>query len=156
MVPNAEITQGLNKILGETETERFVQFCKDIDTGAIEQSSVHDFEGNFADKQKRTEVHQFFKKCLKKWETDTLSVDEHTRSIRVFFSKAVGKKKRQKMNITEWGGNSGPKLPEYLSVALQKTNVETMQAVHYISKRTKKMTRQFGICGNKDKRGITT
>lgn len=141
MVPNAEITEGLKKILGEKETERFVQFCKDIDTGAIEQSSIHDFEGNFADKARRTEVHQFFKRCLKKYETDTLSVEDGVRNIRVFFSKAVSKKKRQKNNITEWGGNSGPKLPEYLSVALQKTNVETMQAVHYISKRTKKMTR---------------
>ena len=50
MVPNAEIIEGLKKILGGQEAERFVQFCKDIDTGAIEQSSIHDFEGNFADK----------------------------------------------------------------------------------------------------------
>tara|TARA_B110001450_G_C17181168_1_gene303482 strand:- start:143 stop:349 length:207 start_codon:yes stop_codon:yes gene_type:complete len=68
-------------------------------------------------------------------------VSDTHRSIRVFLSSAISKKKRQKNNITEWGGNTGPKLPEYLSVALQKTNVETMQAVHYISKRTKKMTR---------------
>jgi|TARA_B110000285_G_C15061572_1_gene582677 hypothetical protein len=57
MIPNAEITEGLKKILGEVEAERFVQFCKDIESGAIEQSSIHDFEGNFADKQRRTEVH---------------------------------------------------------------------------------------------------
>lgn len=31
-----------------------------------------------------------------------------------------------------------------------------MQAVHYISKRVKKLPRYFAICGNKDKRGITT
>ena len=94
MVPNAEITEGLKKILGDKETERFVQFCKDLDTGAIEQSSIHDFEGNFADKARRTEVHQFFKRCLKKYETDTLSVGDDIRTIRVFFSKAVSKKKR--------------------------------------------------------------
>jgi hypothetical protein len=57
MVPNAEIIVGLKKILGDEETERFVQFTKDIDGGAVEQSSIHDFEGNFADKAKRTEVH---------------------------------------------------------------------------------------------------
>mmetsp|Transcript_17628 Transcript_17628/g.29777 ORF Transcript_17628/g.29777 Transcript_17628/m.29777 type:complete len:168 (+) Transcript_17628:644-1147(+) len=41
-------------------------------------------------------------------------------------------------------------------MALMKTNFETMQAVHYISKRTKKKISHFGIAGNKDKRGITT
>ena len=30
MVPNAEITLGLKKILGDEEAERFVQFTKDI------------------------------------------------------------------------------------------------------------------------------
>lgn len=39
---------------------------------------------------------------------------------------------------------------------MQKTNFETMQAIHYISKRVRKMPKYFGICGNKDKRGITT
>lgn len=31
-----------------------------------------------------------------------------------------------------------------------------MQAVHYIAKRIKKYGKHFQICGNKDKRGITT
>lgn len=31
-----------------------------------------------------------------------------------------------------------------------------MQAIHYISKRIKKQIKHFAICGNKDKRGITT
>ena len=47
-------------------------------------------------------------------------------------------------------------MPDYLAVALQKTNIESIQAIHYISKRTKKKMPQFGIAGNKDKRGITT
>ena len=47
-------------------------------------------------------------------------------------------------------------MPEYIQFALQKTNYDTMQAVHYISKRVKKLPRYFAICGNKDKRGITT
>ena len=47
-------------------------------------------------------------------------------------------------------------MPEYLEIAMQQTNFETMQAIHYISKRVKKMPKYFGICGNKDKRGITT
>ena len=47
-------------------------------------------------------------------------------------------------------------MPEFLSVSVMKTNVETMQAVHHISKKCKKYAKQFGIAGNKDKRGITT
>lgn len=47
-------------------------------------------------------------------------------------------------------------MPEYLAFALQKSNIETVQAIHYISKRIKKKMPQLGICGNKDKRGITT
>jgi len=41
-------------------------------------------------------------------------------------------------------------------MALQKTNVESVQTIHYLSKRIKKMAKHFNICGNKDKRGITT
>ena len=41
-------------------------------------------------------------------------------------------------------------------MAIQKTNIESMQAVHYISKRIKKQVKHFAICGNKDKRGTTT
>jgi len=47
-------------------------------------------------------------------------------------------------------------MPEYLSMALQKTNFESMQAIHYISKRIKKQVKHFALCGNKDKRGVTT
>ena len=46
--------------------------------------------------------------------------------------------------------------PNYLSVVVQKTNVESGVAIHYIAKRVKKMPKQFQIAGNKDKRGITS
>ena len=47
-------------------------------------------------------------------------------------------------------------MPNYLSVVIFKTNVETMQAIHYIGKRNKKLPKCFAIAGNKDKRGITS
>jgi tRNA(Glu) U13 pseudouridine synthase TruD len=46
--------------------------------------------------------------------------------------------------------------PQFLRIALFKSNMETMQAIHYIAKRLRKVPRQFGIAGNKDKRGVTT
>jgi len=51
---------------------------------------------------------------------------------------------------------SGIKMPDFLQFVVQKTNYESMQAVHYISKRINKKPKYFAICGNKDKRGITT
>lgn len=50
----------------------------------------------------------------------------------------------------------GVKMPEVLQFVVQKTNYESMQAVHYISKRVNKRPKYFAISGNKDKRGITT
>ena len=44
----------------------------------------------------------------------------------------------------------------YLQMALMKSNMDTMQAIHYIAKKLKKFSKFFQICGNKDKRGITT
>ena len=84
-------------------------------------------------------MHKFFKSSLKKWESDTLIVGER-KSIRVFFASGMSKNKKQKNNINRWGGcnNNGPKLPDYISAAMKKTNIESMQAIHYISKRTKK------------------
>ena len=96
---------------------------------------------------------------MKKYESDTLQVEEK-RLIRAFLSDGMSKNKRQKQGISShsWGDRAlkSVALPEVLSIALQKTNFESMQAVHYISKRVKKHVKYFGICGNKDKRGITT
>lgn len=41
-------------------------------------------------------------------------------------------------------------------MVIYKENVESMHACHYIAKRIRKMPKQINICGNKDKRGITT
>jgi tRNA(Glu) U13 pseudouridine synthase TruD len=35
-----------------------------------------------------------------------------------------------------------PNQPDYLRVALQKTNIESMQAIHYIAKRLRKLPKQ--------------
>jgi hypothetical protein len=54
---------------------------------------LHEFEGDFSDKEKRSSVHAFFKKCLKKYESDTLSQGE-SRKIRVFLKSGFSGKKR--------------------------------------------------------------
>ena len=157
MVPSEEIGEKLKALLGDADAAAFVEFTKDIEAGTIENSTILCFDGDFSEKQKRTEVHQFFKQWMKKYETDTLSLGE-TRRIRVFLQSALGKNKRAKNSISTWGhrGMGDVQVPEYLSMAMQKTNFESMQAIHYISKRVKKQVKHFALCGNKDKRGTTT
>jgi hypothetical protein len=62
--------------------------------------------------------------------------------VRVYLHEGMSKNKRQKIGITSYGWGdrslSGIKMPEILEFALQKTNFESMQAVHYIAKRVKK------------------
>ena len=43
----------------------------------------------------------------------------------------------------------------HLKFVMMKENIESMQALHNISKLVKKQPKFFGIAGNKDKRGIT-
>jgi tRNA pseudouridine13 synthase len=61
---------------------------------------------------------------------------------------------RKKLHL----GDRTPKLnvPQYLSVVIYKENVESMTAVNYVARRIRKVPKQMGIAGNKDKRGITT
>lgn len=96
-----------------------------MEAKTIEESSIFSFDTDFSDKQRRTDVHNFFKKYLTKYESDTLSLEDGRRLIRIFFKSGVSKKKRQKQGITtKWGSiefqdyGSKIKLPEYLSFAL--------------------------------------
>ena len=124
--------KSLTELVGEADAVKFLAFTKGVEEKSIEESTILDFSADFSDKVKRTEIHQFFKKYLKKWESDTLSIgDFGKRSIRVFFKKGMSKNKRQKNGMqTHWGSmnqlSGSYKMPEYLSVALQKTNTESI------------------------------
>lgn len=157
MVPTKEIAAKLKGVLEAADAKSFLKFTEEIENETTEKSTILQLQGDFGSKEKRSQVHQFFKKHLKKYETDTLSIGDQ-RSMRVYLKEGVSKNKRQKNGITNWGdrGMSGIKMPDFLQFVVQKTNYESMQAVHYISKRTNKRPKYFAICGNKDKRGITT
>jgi len=93
MVPNEEAVEKLKGIVGDEAAEAFVRFAEDIEAGKIENSTILTLDGDFSDKQKRTDVHHFFKQSMKKYESDTLSLGE-MRKIRVFFKEGVSKNKR--------------------------------------------------------------
>lgn len=92
---------------------------------------------------------------MKLYDTDTV-VDGDKRLIRIFLSSSMSNRTKKRMNLGERKPKADKSLPEYLSVVLFKTNVESMQAISYIAKRLRKVPKQFQIAGNKDKRGITT
>lgn len=56
---------------------------------------------------------------------------------------ALSQNKRRKLNIVERKPEGAEDWPQYLKVVLQKTNVDTMQAVHYVAKKLKKLGKYF-------------
>jgi len=71
----------------------------------------------------------------------------------------MSNKNRKRQNLTDKkrvDKKDRKNMPEYVKVVLRKENMESMQAIHYIAKRLKKMPKAFSFAGNKDKRGITT
>lgn len=157
-MPDKDIEDKLKEVVTSSDHKKFMEFARDIQDEKIEKCTILQLDGDFQDKEARTKLHQFIKKYLKKYEADTLSIGDK-RSMRVYLKDSMGKNKRQKNGISTFGDRDqfgSIKLPEVLSFAVQKINYESMQAVHYISKRVNKRPKYFGMSGNKDKRGITT
>ena len=117
----------LKEILGDEDSASFLKFTKDLEAGTVENSTILEFVGDFSDKVKRTAVHQFFKSSLKKYESDTLSQGE-SRKIRCFLKSGISKNKRQKVGVTNWTDKKvqGLEMPEYISMAVLKTNFESL------------------------------
>jgi tRNA(Glu) U13 pseudouridine synthase TruD len=72
------------------------------------------------------------------------------KKIMIMLSAAISNNKRKKLNMQ----TDKEEFP-HLKVVMMKEQVESMQAVHNVSKLIFKAAKFFGIAGNKDKRGIT-
>ena len=144
----------LKKLMPEKEFKRFYEYLDGINDGSIEKTSLFTFDESIDDKNLRSAIHMLFK-TTPLFETDTL-MEGDSRRIRVFLKDSLSQNKRRKLNIINRKTQEEKEMPQYLQVVIQKTNVDTMQAVHYIAKRIKKYGKHFQIAGNKDKRGITT
>lgn len=68
----------------------------------------------------------------------------------IFLVKEMSNNKRKKLTI-----HKRVQGDPNLKFVLFKENIESMQAIHNLSKLVKKQPKYFGIAGNKDKRGIT-
>ncbi|CDW87747.1 trna pseudouridine synthase [Stylonychia lemnae] len=152
-----EKLEKLKILIPESDYIRFIDYLQRIREGSYERTEIFVFENSIEDKAKRSAVHQFFKNEATVFETDTDMSQKDVRLIRVFLKNAFSANKRRKMNIIDRKPQgSVEEWPQYLKVVVQKTNVDTMQAVHYIAKKLKKFGKSFQVAGNKDKRGITT
>ena len=99
------------------------------------------FDEEFTVKDRRAKVHSFFKESVKLYETDTI-VKGESRRIQLFLKSSLSNTARKKMKMNDRKPKDMSQ-PQYLRIALHKTNVDTMQAVHYVAKRIRKMPRQF-------------
>ena len=144
----------LAKLISDKDFQRFQEYLQNINEGAIEKSTLFTFNESIEDKNIRSQVHLLFK-STESFETDTL-MEGDSRRIRVFLKHSLSANKRKKMNIINRKPQEERDQPQYLQIVIQKMNVDTMQAVHYIAKQIKKYGKHFQIAGNKDKRGVTT
>jgi tRNA pseudouridine13 synthase len=149
-----EKRQQLEKLMPPNEYKRFLEYINEVNEGSKEKSELFTFDESIEDKNIRSAIHQTFK-ATEIFETDTM-MEEGARRIRVFLKNSLSANKRKKLNIINRKAPEEREMPQYLQVVIQKTNVDTMQAIHYIAKKIKKYGKHFQIAGNKDKRGITT
>ena len=149
-----EKRQQLEKLIPPSDFKRFQEDMNDINEGSKEKTELFIFDESIEDKGIRSAIHMTFK-STEIFETDTM-MEEGARRIRVFLKNSLSANKRKKLNIINRKPQEEREMPQYLQVVIQKTNIDTMQAIHYIAKKIKKYGKHFQIAGNKDKRGITT
>ncbi len=123
------------------EYKRFMEYVNEINEGAKEKSEVFTFDESIEDKGIRSAIHQTFK-STEVFETDTL-MEDGARRIRVFLKHSLSANKRKKLNIINRKPQEERDMPQYLQIVIQKMNVDTMQAIHYIAKKVKKYGKHF-------------
>lgn len=100
------------------------------------------------DKDQRKEVHQLVRDHLVGFDSTTVnggSDDPEGKKIKVYF---VGLRKA--------GRKFQDKSKRFLHFTMQKSNMETSQAIGLLASTFRKRQNDFSVAGTKDKRGITT
>lgn len=150
----------LAAILTAEDLQAFQSFVADLQQGAKELDTPLVLGQSFEDKEQRASFHQLFKDQMPQYITDTIVQDDNrnaggqARKMQIYLRDGLSNKQRKKLHLTD--RTSKAHVPQYLSVAIYKENVESMHAVHYLARRIRKVPKQVSIAGNKDKRGITT
>ena len=131
----------LKELLSEEDYNSFRDYIEGLKNGSVAKDTWLVFKEEFTVKERRANVHSFFKEHVKLYETDTI-VKGESRKIQLFLRSSLSNTARKRMKMND----RKPKdlsQPQYLKIAVHKTNVDTMHAVHYIAKRIRKMPKQF-------------
>ncbi|KAF0455062.1 tRNA pseudouridine synthase D [Gigaspora margarita] len=101
------------------------------------------------DKDKRTIIHQFFKKHF----GDKLNTETKEGAIRISMhtSKTRNDRRNKKHELDQWEAMGG----SFCRFVLYKENRDTMEAINLLCKRMKVHSRVFSYAGTKDRRAIT-
>ena len=131
----------MKELLSEGDYTKFHEYIEGLKSGSVSKDTWLVFDEEFTVKDRRAKVHSFFKESVKLYETDTI-VKGESRRIQLFLKSSLSNTARKKMKMNDRKPKDMSQ-PQYLRIALHKTNVDTMQAVHYVAKRIRKMPRQF-------------
>ena len=71
-MPPTALIEELEAIVGKEDTDAFVEYATGVESGKLAKDAMLDFKSDFSDKQKRTNIHKFFKANLLRYESDTL------------------------------------------------------------------------------------
>ena len=129
----------LEQLLSAEDYTKFKVYVDGLKAGTTSKDTWLVFEEEFTEKERRAKVHSFFKESVKLYETDTI-VKGDSRKIQLFLKSSLSNNARRKMKMTERKPRDQT-LPQFLKVALHKTNIDTMQAIHYVAKRIRKLPR---------------
>jgi len=114
------------------------------------------------DKNKRRAIHQLFRKCVfvPPLKTKALDLNKEGNQDIIVVSKqggrVDGKNSRKTAMRKEDGPWPGGKEKKYIKFVLEKTNIDTMNAISKISKTLHLSPKILSVAGIKDKRGITS
>jgi tRNA pseudouridine13 synthase len=148
---SSEAENALHKIMQSDDVSRFKEFIQSLNAGNAED--IYEVS-SIPDKPSRTEFHMLIKHNFPGL-TSCTATDNSQVTIKVYSSEGISSnRKKRKLNL-----DARPqfKLPaKFIEFVMWKYNIESMSAVKLLAKAIGAKDKQFGMAGNKDKRGITT
>jgi len=141
--PEAEAA--LRKVLSPDDFVKLLKFLEEVNLSNYGKGLKVEMDSPEG-KEARKQFHEAVRSLGSKLDSDTFDVSGR-KMIRIYVVDSKNKKRRFDRR----------EFPEkYLEFTLHKTNFDSMGAIGLLSKFLNMKPNNFGIAGNKDKRGITT
>ncbi|KAL6936371.1 hypothetical protein ACO0OL_002571 [Hanseniaspora opuntiae] len=137
-VLDSEVKDELVKIIGEEDVENIIN-------KVYKNFEIYETTKTFDSKDERTKIHQLLRKAFK--------ILNGTGKNQRIGKQQLIESQKDEHGVENFG--YGPS-KQFIHFTLYKENKETMDACNLIGRLLKVPTKTLGICGTKDKRGITT